>query len=391
LEKVVLVSGVRTAIGTFGGSLRDVPPAELGAAVTKDAIRRAGLTPDDIEEVIFGSIGQIGEDAYAARTIALKAGLPIESTAMSVNRLCASGLQAVISGAMSIQTGMAKTVIAGGVENMSRFPFLDFSRRWGHKFGDLQIQDALNKVLSDPFEKYPMGETAEKLNERYGISREEQDEFALKSQTKALEAIRQGKFKAQIVPVEVPKGKGNMEKFDTDEHPRSTTLEKLLSLNPVFRKNGSVTAGNSSGINDAASAVVLMGESEAKRRGIKPQLSIKAVAVTGVEPSVMGVGPISAVRKALQLAGLTIDDIDLVESNEAFAVQCIAVAKDLGIRSDRLNVNGGAIALGHPVGATGNILVVKLMHEMQSKDARYGLVTLCIGGGQGYAVIFEKE
>jgi len=392
MKKVVLVGGVRTAIGSFGGSLKDKTPSDLGAVVTKEVIRRSGLSPENIDEVIFGCVGQIGEDAYIARTSAIKAGLPKEVTALSVNRLCASGLQSIISGVMTIQTGMADVVVAGGVECMSRLPFLDYYRRWGHKSGAVQIDDSLNVILSDPFHKYAMGVTAENLVEKYRISREEQDQFAYESQRKAIAAIDRGAFKEQIVPVEINVGKGKTAIFDTDEYPRrDTTVEKLSTLKPVFKAGGTVTAGNSSGINDGASAVLLMSEDAASKNGVKPILSVRSFAFSGVEPEIMGIGPIPAVRKALQLAGLTMDDIGLIESNEAFAVQCLVVMKELGMPKEIVNVNGGAIALGHPVGATGNILTVKLMYEMLNRDVKYGLVTLCIGGGQGCAVIFEKE
>jgi acetyl-CoA C-acetyltransferase len=391
MEKVVITGGVRTAIGTFGGSLKDISVTDLGGIVTKEAINRSNLDVTEVDEVVFGCVGQIGEGAYLARVAAIKAGLPIETTALTVNRLCSSGLQSIISAAQSIQTGMTNIVVAGGAENMSSLPFLDYDRRWGKKMGEVIIQDSLTQILSDPFEKYAMGVTAENVAEKYQISREDQDQFALQSQQKAIQAIESGAFKTQIIPVEVKKGKGKTAWFDTDEYPKATsTLEKLSSLKAVFRKDGTVTAGNSSGINDGASAVVLMKESEAINKGLKPLVSIKSYAFSGVEPSIMGIGPISAVKKALKIADLTLDDIGLIESNEAFASQCLAVSRELGFNPDTVNVNGGAIALGHPVGATGNILAVKLMYEMAKRDVRYGLVTLCIGGGQGCAVIFEK-
>lgn len=392
MEKIVIVSGVRTPIGSFGGGLKSVSVSDLGALVTKEAIRRAGLSPKDIEEVVFGCVGQIGEDAYLARKSAIKAGVPIEATALSVNRLCSSGLQSIISAAQSIQTGMISLAVAGGAENMSRLPFLDYQRRWGFKMGDVMVKDALTEILSDPFEKYGMGITAENVAAKYQISREEQDQFALESQQKAIAAIDKGVFRKQIVPVEVPRSKGQTVIFDTDEYcKRDATVEKLSSLRPVFKKDGSVTAGNSSGINDGASAVVLMAESEARRRGIKPLASLKSFAFSGVDPSIMGIGPVPAVKKALTLADLSLGDIGIIESNEAFAAQCVAVSRILEFPKEIVNVHGGAISLGHPVGATGNILTVKLIHEMQERDLRYGLATLCIGGGQGCAVIFEKE
>jgi acetyl-CoA C-acetyltransferase len=392
LEKVVLVDGVRTPVGSFGGGLKNIPASKLAAIVTKEVINRGGINADEVDEVVFGCVGQIGEDAYLARSAVINAGLPVETTALTVNRLCSSGLQSIISGALSIQTGMAKIIVAGGAESMSRLPYLDYERRWGHKMGEVEIQDALAQILSDPFEKYSMGVTAENIAEKYKISRQEQDEFALESQQKAIKAISQGKFQDQIVSIESQNKKGEKEIFDTDEYPKhNTTLEKLLSLKPAFKKDGTVTAGNSSGINDGGSAVLLMSENEAKKRELNYKISIKACAFSGVEPSIMGIGPIPAVEKALQLADLTIDDIGVIESNEAFAAQCLTVSKNLNFPDHLVNVNGGAIALGHPVGATGNILTIKLMYEMEQRDVRYGLVTLCIGGGQGCAVIFEKE
>lgn len=392
LEKVVLVSGVRTPIGSFGGSLKDIPISDLGVLVTKEVIRRGGISPEDVEEVVFGSVGQIGEDAYLARKVALLAGLPVETTALSVNRLCASGLQSIISAAQSIQTGMAKIAIAAGAENMSRLPYLDYQRRWGNKMGEVKVQDSLSEILSDPFKKYAMGVTAENVAEKYNISREEQDRYAFESQQKAIRAIDQGLFREQIVPVKIPKKRGESVVFETDEFPkRHTTLEELSSLRPAFKKDGTVTAGSSSGINDAAAAILLMSESEAKRRGLKALASLKSFAVSGVAPSIMGIGPVPAVKKALRLANLSMEDIGIIESNEAFAAQCLAVSRELEFPKEIVNVNGGAIALGHPVGATGNILTIKLIHEMQKRDIKYGLVTLCIGGGQGFAVIFEKE
>ncbi|MEH7380342.1 thiolase family protein [Bacillus sp. JJ1533] len=391
MEKIVITSGVRTAIGAFGGSLKDIPLSQLAAIVTKEAILRSKLEVTEIDEVVFGSVGQIGESAYLARMAAIQAGLPVETTALTVNRLCASGLQSIISGTQSIQTGMSNIVVSGGAENMSQLPFLDYERRWGRKMGEVTVRDALTEILSDPFEKYAMGVTAENVAAKYNISRDEQDEYAYQSQHKATQAIENGAFKNQIVSIQVPIGREKYQQFDTDEYPKNaTSLEKLSKLRPVFRKDGSVTAGNSSGINDAASALVLMKESEAIQRGIKPMVSIKSYAFSGVEPSIMGIGPVPAVKKALEKAGLSLDDIGLIESNEAFAAQCLAVSKTLNFNDDIVNVNGGAIALGHPVGATGNILAVKIMYEMEQRNTRYGLVTLCIGGGQGCAVIFEK-
>lgn len=392
MEKIVITSGVRTPIGAFGGSLKDFSASELATIVTKEAIKRSELTPDEVQEVIFGCVGQVGENAYLSRIAALKAGLPLNSTALTVNRLCSSGLQSIVSGVQSIQTGMANIVVAGGAESMSNLPFLDYERRWGKKMGDVGITDALTNILSDPFERYAMGTTAENVAFKYEISREEQDEYALKSQHKAIEAIDNGVFKEQIIPIKVTKKRGVTEWLETDEYPkRNSTMENLSKLKPVFKKDGTVTAGNSSGINDGASSMILMKESEAKKRGLKIMGSVKSYAFVGVEPSLMGIGPIPSVKKALEIAGLSLEDIGLIESNEAFAAQCIAVSKELKFNEEIVNVNGGAIALGHPVGATGNILTLKLLNEMNKREIQYGLVTLCIGGGQGCAVIFERD
>jgi acetyl-CoA C-acetyltransferase len=386
-DSVVLVSGVRTAIGRFGGALKDVDAHELGAASIREALGRAGVQPDEVDEVVMGQVGQVGPDAYNARRCALAAGIPPKASAMNVNRLCSSGLQAIVSGAQEILTGQADVVVAGGDESMSRQPFLEYGARDGWRLGPHELVDGTLSLVTDPFGPYPMGETAERVAERYGVSREEQDAFAARSQTRAVAAIEAGHFDEEILPIELPRG----EPFARDEHPRpGTTIDALAALRPAFRKDGTVTAGNAAGINDGAAACVLMRESEARRRGLEPRLRLRSWAVAGIEPEVMGYAPALAIPRALEKAGLTLAEVDLVELNEAFAAQAVAVARDAGLDTDKLNVSGGAIALGHPVGATGAILTVKLMHALERLDQRSGLVTMCIGGGQGMAAVFDR-
>jgi acetyl-CoA C-acetyltransferase len=388
---VVIVSGARTAIGTFGGAFRDVPARDLAATVIREAIRRAGLEPSDVDEVILGCVGQVGADAYIARTAALAAGLPHESTAYTVNRLCGSGLQAIVSAAETIAVGHAEVVVAGGTEQMSGFPFYDRQTRWGQRLGHFQMEDGLLVALNCPISECHMGVTAENVAEQYGVSRQEQDDFALESQRRASRAIAEGRFTEQIASVQIPQRRGEPRLVDTDEHPKSdTTAEGLAGLRPYFRQDGTVTAGNASGINDAAAALVVTSGRVARERGLKPLLRLKAAAVAGVDPAVMGIGPIPAVRKVLKRAGLTANDLDLVELNEAFAAQAVAVVRDLELDLARVNPNGGAIALGHPVGATGSILTVKSLYELQRADQETALVSMCIGGGQGIAAIFDR-
>ena len=387
-DPVVLVAGVRTAIGRFGGALKDVDAHELGAACIREAVARAGLDPGEVEEVVMGQVGQVGPDAYNARRCALAAGLPPTVTAMNVNRLCSSGLQAIVTGAQEILAGQATVVVAGGDESMTRQPFLDYHARDGFQLGSHEVLDGTLSLVTDPFDGYPMGMTAERVAERYEVSREEQDAFAALSQQRAVAAIDAGHFDAEIVPIHPPRAD---EPFVRDEHPRAgTTAEGLARLRPVFREGGSVTAGNSAGINDGAAAVVLMRASEAERRGIEPRLALRSVAVSGIEPEVMGYAPAFAIPKALERAGVSLADVDLVELNEAFAAQAVAVARDVELDPESLNVSGGAIALGHPVGATGAILTVKLMHALERLDGRRGVVTMCIGGGQGMAAVFDR-
>lgn len=387
---VVLMEGVRTAIGRFGGALSPLSASDLGAAVIREVLRRANLEPAQVDEVVIGCVGQVAEDAYIARTSSIKAGLPKEVPAYAVNRLCSSGLQSIVSAGQAIRLGEAEVVVAGGVESMSNFPYFVRQARFGYRMGHGTLEDGLIVTLSDPFRRYHMGVTAENVAERWGIDRTAQDQVALRSQQRMAEAMRAGLFRDQIVPVTVQDRKGERV-VDTDEHPRpDTTLEQLASLKPAFKEGGTVTAGNSSGINDGAAAVVVMSSDKARTLGLRPRLVLRAAAAAGVEPEYMGIGPVPAVRKALARAGLTLSDIDLIELNEAFAAQAEAVVRDLGLDWDRVNVNGGAIAHGHPVGATGAILTVKLMYEMERRGARYGLVTMCIGGGQGLAAVFEN-
>ncbi|GAF27035.1 acetyl-CoA acetyltransferase [Moorella thermoacetica Y72] len=391
MKDVVIVSGVRTAVGTRGGSLKDIHQADLGAMVIKEAVRRAGLEGNQVDEVIVGNVGQVAESGFIARMCSLKAGLPLETTAFSVNRQCGSGLQAINSAVQEIQSGNAEIVVACGTENMNQLPYYVRRARYGYGFGHGQLEDGLLTILTWPLGPYPNGVTAENIAERYHISREEQDAFALKSQQKAEAAIKAGKFVDEILPVEVPAGKRETRMFAQDEHPRfGLTMEQLAKLKPAFREGGTVTAGNSSGINDGAGAVVLMTAEKANKLGLKPLLLIRSQAVAGVDPDVMGIGPAPATMKAVEKAGLTLADIDLFELNEAFASQSIAVMRILGLPEEKVNVNGGAIALGHPIGATGIILTVKLQKEMVRRQAKYGIVTMCIGGGQGIATVFEN-
>lgn len=390
LGEVVLVEGVRTAIGRFGGSLRDLAASDLGAAVIREVLERTQVPHEVIGDVIFGCVGQVAEDAYIARTSAIKAGLPKETPAYAVNRLCSSGLQSIVSAGHLIRLGEADAVIAGGTESMSNAPYFLRKARWGYRMGHDAFEDGLLTMLNDPFKKYHMGVTAENVAEKWGISRQRQDEVAYQSQMRMARAMENGYFDGQIVPVAV-RDKREERVFDKDEHPRpDTTLERLAQMKPVFKEGGTVTAGNASGINDGAAAVLVMSEEKAGELGLKPRLVLRAAAAAGVDPEYMGIGPVPAVRKALAKAGLTLDDIDLIELNEAFAAQAEAVVRDLDMDWERVNVNGGAIAHGHPVGATGAILTVKLMYEMERRRAKYGMVTLCIGGGQGLAVIFEN-
>ncbi|MDE3096041.1 MAG: thiolase family protein [Chloroflexota bacterium] len=389
MEEVVIVSGARTPIGRFQGAYANLSASDLGAIVIRAAVERAGLDPGHVDHVILGCVGQVMEDGYIARHAAVKAGMPIETPALTVNRICGSGLEAINTAGRYIQSGDAGVVVAGGAENMTMMPYYVRQGRTGYRMGNGVLEDGILHLLGDPFSKQHMGITAENLAEKYEVSREAQDEVAMRSQERAAAAIAAGRFKDEIVPVQVKAGKETVT-IDTDEHPRQTSMEALGKLRPAFKDGGMVTAGNASGINDGAAAVVVASAARARELGLKPRLRLVARAEAGVEPSIMGSGPIPAVQKALQKAGLTIDQIDLVEINEAFASVAAACSTALRLDPEKTNVNGGAIALGHPLGATGAVLTVKLMYEMERRAARYGLVTLCIGGGQGIASIFER-
>ena len=393
MGEIVIASACRTAIGTFGGTLKDVPAAELGAIVVKEAVKRAGIKPEMVDEVIFGNVLQAGLGQNIARQVTLKAGLPIETTAMTINIVCGSGLKSVALAANQILAGESEIVVCGGTENMSAAPYAIPSARWGARMNNSKMIDVMvNDGLWDAFNQYHMGITAENVAEKYGITREMQDEFAVASQSKAEAAIKAGKFKDEIVPVVIHGKKGDTV-FDTDEHPKfGTTLEKVAKLKPAFKRDGgTVTAANASGINDSAAALVVMSKEKADELGIKPLATIVSYATGGVDPSIMGVGPVPAVTKAMARANMTIDDFDLIEANEAFAAQSLAVAQDLKFDMSKVNVNGGAIALGHPIGASGARILVTLLYEMQKReDAHTGLATLCIGGGQGQALIVKK-
>jgi acetyl-CoA C-acetyltransferase len=387
-DPVVLVSGVRTPIGTFGGRLKDVDAHELGGLTIREALRRAEVTPDEVDEVVMGQVGQVGADAYNARRCAISAGLPAGVTAMNVNRLCSSGLQAIVTGTQALLLGEANVIVAGGDESMSRQPFLDYQARAGWRLGSHELIDGTVSLITDPFGRYPMGVTAEHVADRWRITRRKQDQFALQSQERAARSIKEGWFAEEIVPVEVPR---TDEPVAQDEHPRAgTTLEQLAGLRPVFKENGTVTAGNSSGINDGAAAVVLMRESEARRRGLPVRLRLRSWAVSGIEPEIMGFAPALAIPKVLEKARVSLDEVDLIELNEAFAAQAVAVIEHVGLDPSKVNVGGGAIALGHPVGATGAILTVKLMHALERTGGVRGIVTMCIGGGQGMGALFER-
>ena len=393
MGEIVIASACRTAIGTFGGTLKDVPAAELGAIVVKEAVKRAGIKPEMVDEVIFGNVLQAGLGQNIARQVTLKAGLPIETTAMTINIVCGSGLKSVALAANQILAGESEIVVCGGTENMSAAPYAIPSARWGARMNNSKMIDVMvNDGLWDAFNQYHIGITAENVAEKYGITREMQDEFAVASQSKAEAAIKAGKFKDEIVPVVIHGKKGDTV-FDTDEHPKfGTTLEKVAKLKPAFKRDGgTVTAANASGINDSAAALVVMSKEKADELGIKPLATIVSYATGGVDPSIMGVGPVPAVTKAMARANMTVDDFDLIEANEAFAAQSLAVAQDLKFDMSKVNVNGGAIALGHPIGASGARILVTLLYEMQKReDAHTGLATLCIGGGQGQALIVKK-
>jgi acetyl-CoA C-acetyltransferase len=380
-------------VGSFGGSLRSVPAVELGTIVVKEIIKRNNLDPAKVDELIFGCVLQGGQGQNVARQIVIKSGIPMEVPAMTINKVCASGLRAVSLAAQTIKAGDAEVVIAGGTENMSAAPYVLGAARWGARMNnspmvDLMVHDGLWEI----FNNYHMGMTAENVAEKYGLSREQQDGLGLRSQTLAEKAIKEGRFKDEIVPVVIPQKKGDPKIFDTDEHPRfGTTKDSLGKLKPAFKKDGTVTAGNASGINDGAAAILVMSRDRADKEGYKPIAKVVSYASAGVDPKIMGTGPIPSTRKALEKAGLKIEDIDVIEANEAFAAQALAVAKDLNFDMNKVNLNGGAIALGHPIGASGARIFTTLLYELKKRpDAKLGLATLCVGGGMGHAVIVEK-
>jgi acetyl-CoA C-acetyltransferase len=389
---VVIASAARTAIGSFGRSLRDVPPSELGATAARAAIERAGLGPEQVDQVVFANVIHTApEDMYMARVVGIRAGIPKEAPAFTVNRLCGSGVQAIVSAAQAIQTGDAEVALAGGAESMSRGAYWLNNGRWGARMGDTSLTDAVVGCLTDPFNDIHMGVTAENLAESHGISRDAQDEFALESHRRAQVAIDAGRFAGEVVPIEIKTRKGTVE-FTVDEHVRrDATLETFAKLKPAFKTDGTVTAGNASGVNDAAAAVVVMSARRAAELGAPVRARILSYAVCGVEPKTMGIGPVPAVRKALARAGKTLADVDVIELNEAFAAQSLAVCQDLEFDLSKVNPNGGAIALGHPIAATGAIITTKILAEMERHDYKLGLVSLCIGGGQGIAMLLARD
>lgn len=390
--EVVIVSAVRTAIGSFQGALKDVPATKLGALVIEEALTRAGISKDQVDEVIMGNVLQAGLGQNPARQASILAGLPQQVPAMTINKVCGSGLKTIHLATQAIKAGDAEIVVAGGMENMSQAPYLLMGARDGYRMGN---QQAVDSMISDglwcAFNDYHMGVTAENLCANYGLTREEQDEFAARSQQRATAAIEAGKFEEEIVAVEIPQRKGDPIVFNVDEYPKhGSTAEKLGKLRPAFKKDGSVTAGNASGINDGAAAVVVMSKEKALELGVPILATVVANASAGVDPSIMGIGPVEAVAKVMKRSGLTVADMDLVEANEAFAAQALAVDRELKFDAEKLNVNGGAIALGHPIGASGTRIFVTLLHEMKKRDAKTGLATLCIGGGQGVATIVSR-
>ncbi|TDX24639.1 acetyl-CoA acetyltransferase [Modicisalibacter xianhensis] len=392
MQDVVIVAARRTAIGTFGGSLATTPAAELGAKVIKDILAGTGVSPDQVDEVLLGQVLTAGVGQNPARQASILAGLPAAVPAMTINKVCGSGLKALHLATQAIRLGDADLILAGGQENMSLSPHVLPNSRTGQRMGDWKAIDTMvHDGLWDAFNNYHMGITAENLAEKYGITREQMDEFAAASQQKASDAIDSGRFKSQIVPIEIPQRKGDPLVFDTDEGPRKgITADKLAGMKPAFKKDGTITAGNASSINDGAAVTMLCSEAKARELGLEPLARIKAYANAGVDPAIMGIGPAPATRRCLEKAGWSIDDLDLIEANEAFAAQALSVNKELGWDTAKINVNGGAIALGHPIGASGCRVLVTLVHEMIARDARKGLATLCIGGGQGVALAIER-
>ncbi len=391
-REVVILSGVRTAIGDYGGSLKDVPPTELAARVVKEAVSRAKVDPQDIGQCVFGNVIHTEpKDMYLSRVACINGGLPHDTGALTLNRLCGSGMQAIVSAAQYVILGDTDAAVAGGAESMSRGGYISTTQRWGARMGESKMMDMMVGALTDPFDTVHMGVTAENVAAKCKISRQDQDAFAVESHRRAAAAIAAGYFKSQILPIELKSKKGPLV-FDTDEHVRGeSTVDGMGKLKTVFQKdNGTVTAGNASGINDAAAAVVLMERKAAERKGLTPMARLVAYGHAGVDPKIMGMGPVSAVQRALKKAGLTLEQMDVIESNEAFAAQALGVARELGMNEKKVNPNGGAIALGHPIGATGCLLTVKALYELQRTGGRYALVTMCIGGGQGIAGVFER-
>jgi len=392
-REVVILSGVRTAIGDYGGSLKDIAPSELAARVVKEAVSRAKIDPKDVGQCVFGNvIHSEPKDMYISRLACVNGGLPHDTGALTLNRLCGSGMQAIVSASQYILLGDTDAAVAGGVESMSRAAYASTTQRWGARMGETKMFDMMVGALTDPFDTVHMGVTAENVANKCGITREQQDAFAVESHKRAAAAIAAGHFKSQILPIELKSKKGPV-MFDTDEHVRGdSTVEGMGKLRAVFiKENGTVTAGNASGINDAAAAVVLMEKSAAAKKGLKPMARLVAYGHAGIDPKIMGLGPVSAVRRVLAKAGLKLEQMDVIESNEAFAAQALGVAKELGMNAAKVNPNGGAVALGHPIGATGAILTVKAMYELHRTGGRYGLITMCIGGGQGIAAIIERQ
>jgi acetyl-CoA C-acetyltransferase len=392
MREVVIVSAARTAVGTFGGALRDIPAVELGKIAVEEALKRARIKPELVEEVILGNVLQAGQGQNPARQVLIRSGIPKEIPATTINKVCASGLKSVMMAAQAIKAGDADIIVAGGLESMSQAPFYVPGARWGYRMNDGTLVDGMiQDGLLDIFSRYHMGITAENVAEKFGVSRQDQDALALKSQQNAGRAIKEGRFKDEIVPVIIPQKKGVPIVFDTDEHPRpNTTMEALAALRPAFKKDGTVTAGNASGINDGAAALVIMSEEKAKALGLQPMARIKSYATAGVAPEIMGTGPVPASQRALAKAGLTVKDLDLVEANEAFAAQAVYVNRMMGFDLEKVNVNGGAVALGHPIGASGARILITLLFEMKKRQARYGLATLCVGGGMGGAMVVER-
>ena len=392
MKEVVIVSAARTAVGSFGGALRDIPAVELGKIAVEEALKRAKIKPEQVEEVILGNVLTAGQGQNPARQVIIRSGIPQEVPGTTINKVCASGLKSVMMAAQAIKAGDADIVVAGGMESMSQAPYLLMGARWGYRMNDGPIIDGMiHDGLLDIFNRYHMGITAENVAEQFGVSRQDQDALALKSQQNAGRAIKEGRFKDEIVPVVIPQKKGNPIVFETDEHPRpSTTAEALAGLRPAFKKDGTVTAGNASGINDGAAALVVMSAEKAKALALEPMVRIKAYATAGVAPEIMGTGPIPSSQTALAKAGLTVKDLDLIEANEAFAAQAVYVNRMMGWDLEKVNVNGGAVALGHPIGASGARILITLLFEMKKRRARFGLATLCVGGGMGGAMIVER-